>query len=226
MNDAGNTEMPPPTAPYGGDPKAAKAYVKASRKWYQKKRWWAAIVLVIIVAASAAGKSGGSGPSVVSDGAKETPSSKSSDVSKPGTKENPVKIGTTVELAGTRYTVRKVTTAKTLGDVQFGTGAKANGRFVEVTLTIENMKNETKTFLESAAKVKGGNGASYDTDSNGTMAAITGNAQPLMLADMQPQLPKTGVLVFDLPVAALKGAVLEVSDLFGDGSAYIALGLK
>lgn len=43
---------------------------------------------------------------------------------------------------------------------------------------------------------------------------------------MQPDLPKTGVLVFDIPPARAKGAVLEVSDLFGNGSAYINLGLR
>ena len=38
--------------------KAAKAYAKASRSWYQKKRWWAAIALAIIVIAAAASGGG------------------------------------------------------------------------------------------------------------------------------------------------------------------------
>jgi len=41
--------------------KAAKAYAKASRSWYQKKRWWAAIALAIIVIAAAAGGGGAKG---------------------------------------------------------------------------------------------------------------------------------------------------------------------
>jgi hypothetical protein len=48
----------------------------------------------------------------------------------------------------------------------------------------------------------------------------------LVFEDMQPDLPKTGVLVFDVPPARAKGSVLQVSDLFGNGSAYIDLGLK
>lgn len=226
MSDASNV---PPTPPYGADPKAAakaaKAYAKAQRKWFQKKRWWAAIALVAIIAIAASSNSGGSGPTVVSDGSK-TPSGAATGAAKPGTKGNPVKVGTTVELEGTRYTVKKVTTAKTLGANAFSSGTKANGTFVVVTLTIENMKSETKTFLANAAKVIAGNGSSYDTDDSGTTAAIMGDAKPLILEDMQPQLPKTGILVFDVPPTALKGSVLQVSDLFGNGSAYIALGLK
>jgi hypothetical protein len=40
---------PTPTGNPKADAKAAKAYAKASRKWYQKKRWWAAGALALII---------------------------------------------------------------------------------------------------------------------------------------------------------------------------------
>ena len=92
-------------------------------------------------------------------------------------------------------------------------------------LTIENKKDETKTFSDEAAKVIAGNGKKYSTDNDGTFAAIGGGDETLILADMQPDVPKTGTLVYDVPVGKAKGAMLEVSDLFGGGEAYIDLGL-
>jgi hypothetical protein len=47
-----------------------------------------------------------------------------------------------------------------------------------------------------------------------------------MLEDMQPDVPKTGVLVYDVPKAAVSGGILQVSDLYGRGDAYIKLALK
>ena len=40
---------PTPTGNPKADAKAAKAYAKASRNWYQKKRWWAAGALALII---------------------------------------------------------------------------------------------------------------------------------------------------------------------------------
>jgi hypothetical protein len=100
----------------------------------------------------------------------------------------------------------------------------ANGIYVVVKLTIENTKDETKTFSESAAKFVAPNGKKYSTDTDGTIAA-SGDGETLIFEDMQPDVPKTGLLVFDVPKAAVKGGKLEVSDLFGRGGAYVDLGL-
>jgi hypothetical protein len=40
---------PTPTGNPKADAKAAKAYAKASRNWYQKKRWWAAGALALMI---------------------------------------------------------------------------------------------------------------------------------------------------------------------------------
>jgi len=214
-------QQPPP----GFDPttnpkaaaKAAKAYAKASRPWFKKKRWWllgAIVVIVVIIVAANAG--GGGGPTKVTDNSGSSTSAKGDGTD--GTKSNPVKVGETVQLEGTRYTVKKVVKKARVGGPY---GEKADGVFVVVTLTIENMKDETKTFVDSAAKLVAADGNEYATDDDGQIYA----QNSLVLEDMQPKLPKTGVLVFDVPPAKTAGAKLKLSDLFGGGDAYVDLGL-
>jgi len=216
--------VPPAEQPHNFRAEAAarKAYAKANRPWYKKKRWIGAIIiLVIIVLVSlSSGGDGGDDPKKVdsSGNAVDTKGDKT------GTKSNPVAIGETIELQGTRYTVKSAKTAPTVGGEFFE--EKAGGVYVIVELTIENTKDETKTFLDEAAKLVGGNGKKYSTDSDGTIAAISDDGETLIFEDMQPDVPKTGVLVFDVPKAAVAGGVLQVSDLFGRGEAYINLALK
>lgn len=216
---------PPPFDPSNpkAAAKAAKAYAKAARPWYKKKRWWvlaAVVVVIIIIVASTSG--GNDGPTVVSNGDKNgtgTPSP-GSEGAAVGTKDNPAKVGATLELAGTRYTVKNVETKATIES--FGTtAAKADGKFVVVTLTLENTKDETHQFSSSAARLVAKDGTSYSPDDENS--AYLDN--PLIFEDMQPNLPKTGVLLFDVPPAAVTGILLKVSDLFGEGDAYINLGL-
>jgi hypothetical protein len=195
--------------------KAAKAYAKASRPWYRKKRWIAAIVIGVIIVAAALGSGG-------NEGATRSGSSGGGDADKV-TQADPVKVGEPVELEGTRYTVESVKTSKSVGDEFFS--EEAGGVYVIVRLTIENTKDETKTFSDSAAKFVGSNDKKYSTDNDGTFAAIGDGNDTLIFEDMQPDVPKTGLLVFDVPEAAVKGGQLEVSDLFGRGEAYVDLGL-
>ncbi len=238
-----------PPAPWTGnqtpyqDPKAAaaaaKAYAKATRPWYQKKRWIIPMVIVgLMVIGSLAGGSDtdgsdAGGPEKVdtSGAAADTKAvdtksdnTKSDAKAKAGTESNPIKIGQTVKLEGTQYTVKSVRKSAAVGGEFMQ--ENADGTFVTVTLTIENKKSETKTFSDSAAKFVTSDGKSYSTDSEGTIAVMGTGEEPLFLTDMQPDLPTTGKLVFDVPPAKVKGGVLEVSDLFGGGEAYIALGLR
>lgn len=203
------------------DAKAAKAYAKATRPWFKKKRWWAVIIVVVIIIILALNSGGSSddGPEKVTGNS----SSSKSDNNKAGSKSNPIKVGETVKLKGTQYTVKSAKTAASVGGEFMN--EKANGIYVIVKLTIENKKDETKTFSDNATKFIGKNGKKYSTDSDGTFAAISDGGKPLLFEDMQPDLPKTGLLVFDVPKKLTSGGMLEVSDLFGGGEAYIDLGL-
>lgn len=216
--------------------KAQKAYAKATRPWYKKKRFIAPIAFVAIVGIGSSmggGNDSSTNASTTSIGSTDAGSDKApADSRKPaqadkaelGSRSNPVRIGQTISLEGTKYTVKQAHASTAVGG-QF-MRERADGVFVVVTLTIENTKDETKTFSDAAAKFVTKDGNSYSTDSDGTVAVMGNNEEPLWLADMQPDLPKTGKLVFDVPPVKVKGGSLEVSDLFGGGEAYIALGLK
>jgi hypothetical protein len=231
-----NTEGQPPI-----DPRAAaaaqKAYAKATRPWFKKKRFIIPIALVVLFAIIGLGGGGEDADSTTSasvessdSGADNSKASASeekpakAEKAKPGSKNNPAKIGQTISLEGTKYTVKNARKSATVGGEFMQ--EKADGVFVIVTLTIENTKDETKTFSDSAAKFVTKDGKSYATDTDGTVAVMGMNEEPLWLADMQPDLPKTGQLVFDVPPAKVKASSLEVSDLFGGGEAYVALGLR
>lgn len=224
-----STPTPPPSfEPGTSNPKAAakaaKAYAKASRPWFKKKRYIGTLALVVIIGIVAATSGGGSdgGPEKVAAGSGSTGADTASEDNKAGSKGNPIELGETVKLEGTQYTVKSAKTSETVGN-EFSKQT-AGGVFVVVELTIENTKDETKTFLSNAVKFQTNEGKSYSTDDDGTFAVIV-DEEPLILEDMQPDVPKTGLLVFDVPKDKAAGGVLEVGDLFGRGNAYIDLGL-
>lgn len=205
--------------------KAAKAYAKATRPWYKKKRFIIPIAIVVIVAISSVAGGDEGGPTVVDTpaGASDTKGGdKKKDDAAPEEKadqESPAKIGQAVELEGTRYTVNSVKTSDSVGSSFMK--EKADGVFVVVNLTIENLKDESKIFMDSAAQFSAADGTSYATDSD---AGIVADGT-LILTEMHPDLPTKGTLIYDVPQSKLEGGQLEVSDLFGGGEAYIDLGL-
>ena len=197
--------------------KAAKAYAKAQRPFYKKKRVIIPAAILAVVAISQASGGGASDNATAVDSKGSHTSTKSSTQSHTASKT--FNVGQTVELEGTQYTVTGASTQSNIGG-QFG--QKADGTFVVVDLTIENKKDETKTFMDSAATFVAKDGTKYE----GSDAAIyLGNAS-LLLRDMQPDLATKGKLVFDVPPAKVAGGVLLVEDLFGRGEAHINLGLK
>lgn len=193
--------------------KAAKAYAKAQRPFYKKKRVILPAAILAVVAVAAASGGGESNGTAVSEHGSKSSSTKG------GSEAKSFKVGQTVELEGTQYTV---TGASTQGSVGGQFGEKADGIFVVVDLTIENQKNETKTFMDSAATFVAKDGTKYA----GSDAAIYLGDASLLLRDMQPDLATKGKLVFDVPPAKVAGGELVVEDLFGRGEAHINLGLK
>lgn len=214
--------------------KAAKAYAKASRPWFKKKRYIALLVIgLFVIIAAASGGGSDDGPKAVDSTA--STGAKASDGEKAGTKKsddggdkvgekgNPARIGQTIELSGTRYTVTGAHSAAQVGSEYLP--EKADGIFVVVDLTIENKKDETKTFVSEAAKFVASDGTTYDVDSDAAIMA-SGDSDPLILKEMHPDLPTKGQLIFDVPPAKLAGGVLQVGDLFGSDKAYFRLNLK
>jgi hypothetical protein len=194
--------------------KAAKAYAKAQRPFYKKKRFIfpVAIVAIIIISMAMSGGSKDTGTVVKNSGASVSDAQAGSD-------DKAYKIGQTIELEGTQYTVTKATTQPRVGGAF---GEKADGVFVVVDMTIENKKDETKVFSDTAATFHAQDDSKYE----GSDAAIYLGDDSLFLREMQPDLPTKGKLVFDVPPTKVAGGVLVVEDLFGGGEAHIDLGLQ
>jgi uncharacterized protein DUF4352 len=197
--------------------KAAKAYAKAQRPWYKKKRFvlpLGLLLLIVVVAAASSGGGTGSGDSAIS-GSGNTGSASKSDDGKSG------KVGQALTNAGTTYKVTKVQTTDKLGDPALG-GARTDGTFVVVSLELTNNKDQTKTFLDSSAKIKTSDGKQYKTSDKAVLAF---GDEGLLLKDIQPDLTTRGKLAFELPSGKVSGSTLVVEDLFGSGEIKVDLGL-
>ena len=191
--------------------KAAKAYAKAMRPWYKKKRVIIPAGLVVLVIAASAGSSGGTG----NGGASGAGASSS------GADGASAKVGQAVTNAGTTYKVTSVKTTDTIGDPKF-LGERADGTFVIVNLELTNNKDETKTFMDSNAKLKTSDGKEYETSDKALMAF---GDQSLMLKDIQPDLTTSGKVAFELPPSKVSGSTFVVEDLWGSGDIKVDLGL-
>jgi len=128
-------------------------------------------------------------------------------------------VGDKVTLKGTTYKVTKVRTAKTVGG-EF-TKETANGKFVIVTITLTNRKDEPATIMSENLKLVGGNGKQYTTSDDALFAVD----DALVFEEIQPDNTEKGQLVYDLPVKAVNGATMRVEDLWSDSNAGIDLGL-
>jgi hypothetical protein len=200
--------------------KAAKAYAKAQRPWYKKKRWVLSlgpVLLVVAIAVASSLTTSGNSASNSGEASSQTTGENAGggDTGKSGG------VGEELTNAGTTYEVTRVTTATTIGDPELG-GARADGKFVIVSLALTNNKDETKTFTEGSAHIETADGKKYET-SDKTVLAF--GEESLLLKDIQPELTAKGKLAFDLPPNKINGAKLVIEDLFGDGEIKVDLGV-
>jgi Domain of unknown function (DUF4352) len=211
--------------------KAAKAYAKAMRPWYKKKRVLipaGLVVLAIVGSATSSQKSGSDSTSstasstVVSHTAAKHDQKAATSTAHAAKSDGKVgKVGQAVTNAGTTYKVTDVQTAKTIGDPDL-LGARADGTFVIVNLQLTNNKNETKTFLDSSAKLVTTDGKEYETSDK---AVASFGDDSLLLKDIQPDLTTHGKLAFELPPSKVSGSTLVIQDLYGSGEVKVNLGL-
>ena len=82
------------------------------------------------------------------------------------------KVGQAVTNAGTTYKVTNVKTTKQIGDPDL-LGERADGTFVIVNLQLTNNKDETKTFMDTNAKIKTSDGKEYETSDKALWPSAT-----------------------------------------------------
>lgn len=188
------------------------------------------VVIVVIIASSSGGKkkthttastpvapaaSGGSQP------AAPPPPPAAPSCGTRATDDCTPRVGPTghVRVDALTWRVTSVRTAKTIGDQQYGLGAKASGRFVIVKLHVDSSKNESATLTDDVVHLET-NGNTYDADNDGTVAAMGSGEQPFFLDTIGPDSDRTGTVVFDVPRKVLRGDVQVRFNELGFGSTH------
>ncbi|UGS35243.1 DUF4352 domain-containing protein [Capillimicrobium parvum] len=122
------------------------------------------------------------------------------------------------------WNLESARTTNTIGEQQYGLGAKADGVFVVVKLKATSKKDESATLSDNVIKLEV-NGNTYDPDSDGSIAAIGAGDEPFFLETLNPDSTEKGTVVFDVPKKVLNDKPeLRFGELgFGDTHAYIAL---
>jgi len=128
--------------------------------------------------------------------------------------------GDRVEVGNFAYTINSYYTTDKIGQDIAGTfmGEKADGIFLVLDVTIENIAKESKTMWGSYIKVIDDQERTFEPD---TTAEIYLD-ESFSFEQMQPRLPKTGKVVFDVP-EDLKG-MLEISSdsMWSDEVKYVS----
>lgn len=102
-------------------------------------------------------------------------------------------IGDRVEVGELAYTITGMRTAPMVGSNDFG--ARADGIFMIVDMTVENLGKESKTIDSSMMKAIDSQSRTFDSDTE-AWAYLENN---LFLKQVQPGLPAKGQVVFDVP---------------------------
>lgn len=226
---------PPPAAPppdrheAKAQAKAAKAYAKAQRPWYLKKRWIAAIVIALFIVIGIATSGGGSDPNSDSiksttdnsastnnnsSGTAKSDSAKKDSTGKVGSKGNPAPRGTAVQNDSAKYMITNVAVRDSLG--QFAD--PPSGKYVVVTLTVQNVKDKTIQVSSNDFKLQVG-GNEIDASDNAIMMDGA-----FVYDDLSPGLTRTGKIVFDVaPADAGKGVLQAQAMLSMDDAVYLNL---
>lgn len=199
--------------------KAAKAYAKATRPWYKKKRFIipvALIALIVLVAALGGGEETTAAADDTDTTSESSESTQSDDTSSAevGSSDAPAPPGTPARNKSAQYTVDSVEVRDSLGDF----GNPPAGKYVVVTLSIENVKDETiQMSMED-----------FVLEVDGTEIASSSEAWMLDNAisyeDISPGLTKQGTIVFDVkPELAGQGVIKAQAFISMDEPVYLSL---
>ncbi|XCA84440.1 DUF4352 domain-containing protein [Exiguobacterium mexicanum] len=195
---------------------------KVKKPFY--KKWWVWLIAIIIIGSAAGGE-------------EETATTESQEVtaSSEETKEEPKKeepkkeeqkqftIGEEVKVGKLSYTVNSVEETNQISSVL---GDKTTeGKYAIIELSIKNYDKEARMADSNMFKIKTADGTEYSTDAELDMYVNEGGIG-FFLEDINPNISKTGKVVFELPTEAAEYN-LEVSSGFGwSGGEYEQIKLK
>lgn len=179
-----------------------------------------ALITIVAIVASRAGSGDDGAPHVTSPTAAESTAPGGDEGYPESDGAKTVAVGDSVTLGGTEYTVKS---AKQLDSRAAESEEGVPAAYVAVELEVANRQRQTRTFPVSAATIVGSDDERYPSD--GEAAVSAGYKDSLLFNAIDPDETTSGILVFDVPVAAIEGASLELRDLFGSQTAVVDLGL-
>ena len=152
--------------------------------------------------------------------------SSNSNPGKNASSENTPKVGPngSVEVDTIRWKLDKASTAKTIGEQQYGLGSKANGIYVVVVLSAKNNKNKSVTLTSEDVNLVAGE-KTYSADTKAEIALSGSGGNTFLLEDLGPGVTLKGSTAFDVAPSVLKQhPELRFNELgFGETHGYIAL---
>ena len=126
------------------------------------------------------------------------------------------RFGEKFEVGDFSYNFSSYETKSSIGNEYFG--AKADGVFLIIDVTIENIAKESETLWSSNVVVVDDQQRRFDSD---VSAEIYMSQETFNFKQMQPGLPKAGKIVFDVP-KDIKGFIEVSSNRFGsDDKKYV-----
>jgi hypothetical protein len=131
-------------------------------------------------------------------------SSESTTEAKPVSSDNPQetkvsynKIGDQIEIGNFSYVVNNASFAKSVGN-EFAKET-ADGIFLIVNMTFRNNDNEEHTLDNSFFKLTDENGTEFETSNDGSTALEMSHKPTLFLKQCNPQITKSGFIIFEVP---------------------------
>lgn len=153
----------------------------------------------------------------VPSGASFTSSSSSTPKSTETTTQTTYSKGDKVIVGDIAYTLNSAGTVTSVGNSYFS--EEADGIFIIVDITIENIGDKSIDISSNYINVVDSQGRTFESDAAANMYL----EDNLIFKQLQPGLPTSGKVVFDVPVG--ESFMLEVTDsLWGSNKKYITLG--
>lgn len=201
---------------------AEKEVIKKKKPLY--KRWWVWLLAVIIIGSIAS--NGGDDESSTTEKPTEQTTAKVStktEAKAEAPKQQEFTVGQDVKVGKFTYKVVSVNETNSLKSVL---GDKTtSGKFAIVELSVLNGDKKPRMADTNMFKIKTADGTEYEADATLDMYVNEGDTG-FFLQDINPNLSKTGKVVFELPSTAT-AYNLEVSSGFGwSGGEYKQIKLK
>jgi hypothetical protein len=132
-----------------------------------------------------------------------------------GSIDNPADINESVKVDNISYTLTRSQVTSTISSIE-----DADGQFVVLTLRVVNTGTESETIYSDDFKLIDTQGRKFSYD---TATLYLDNS--IFLSQINPGLPTTGRIAFDVPVTP-DSYYLEIGSnkLFGESSKYIYVG--